>query len=126
MQSSTTLSALFRSVAVARADAVAVTDDARCLTYRELDTAAGAVAAHLRGECGVRPGDMVALLLPPSADMLAAILGILRCGAAYVPLDAQSPPARHALILTDAAPRAVVGECELPAGGAVVTAARLA
>ncbi|MFN0179885.1 MAG: amino acid adenylation domain-containing protein [Gemmatimonadales bacterium] len=50
---------------------------------------------------GVRPGDRVGLFLPKSIDTVAAIFGVLEAGAAYVPVDPGSPPARAAYILND-------------------------
>lgn len=105
----TTLCALFDTVATRHGDRVALVDDDTSLTYAELAVRVERVAAYLRDECGVRPGDHVALLLPPSVDLLTALLGILRCGAAYIPLDSQSPTARQQLILDDARPRVLIG-----------------
>ena len=79
------------------------------LTYAQLLARAGHVARHLQRK-GVRPGDRVALCMGRSTEMLAALLGILFAGAAFVPLDARYPKERlqHAvadsgahLLLTD-------------------------
>lgn len=81
------------------ADAVVATDGST-LTYRELALLSEQVAAFLHDR-GVRPGDRVGLLLPKSARTVATIFGILRAGAAYVPLDPKGPARRAATILSD-------------------------
>ena len=57
---------------------------------------------------GVGPEDCVGLLLPRSPELIAAILAILKLGAAYVPLDPDQPPARSRFMIADAAVRALV------------------
>ncbi|MEV3987622.1 non-ribosomal peptide synthetase [Streptomyces sp. NPDC049837] len=77
------------------------------LTYQELWDRAGSTAATL-AELGVGHGDLVAVDLDRSADLVVALLGIARAGAAYLPLDGHAPPDRVAAVLADAAVRAVV------------------
>ncbi|ANY10562.1 non-ribosomal peptide synthetase [Pseudonocardia sp. HH130630-07] len=104
-----TLASLFDEVATARGDATAVVADER-LSYRELADRASRLAGLLAAR-GVRPGDRVAIAVPRSAAMVVAVLGVLRAGATYVPLDVTAPAERTALIVADAAPRcAVVGD----------------
>jgi amino acid adenylation domain-containing protein len=70
------------------------------VTYRELD----ALSDRLRNRlvaAGVRPGDRVGMLLRKSIDSVAVLFGILKCGAAYVPVDPAAPPTRNGLILSD-------------------------
>ncbi|MER5942316.1 amino acid adenylation domain-containing protein [Streptomyces sp. NPDC001928] len=83
------LSARFR----ATPSAVAVNTGHGTLTYAELDTASAALATRLRAH-GVRPGDLVGLLTERGADTVAGVVGILRAGAGWVPLDATHPVAR--------------------------------
>ncbi|WP_063806777.1 hybrid non-ribosomal peptide synthetase/type I polyketide synthase [Streptomyces regalis] len=73
--------------------AVAVDTGRTTLTYAELDAASSALAARLRAT-GVRPGDLVGLLTEPGADTVLGVVGILRAGAGWVPLDATHPVAR--------------------------------
>ncbi|WP_051731893.1 hybrid non-ribosomal peptide synthetase/type I polyketide synthase [Kitasatospora phosalacinea] len=68
------------------------------MTYRDLDRAAAAVAAAVRAH-GRGPDDLVAVCLPRSARMVAALLGILRAGAAYLPVDPGGAPERAAHLL---------------------------
>ncbi|MFI9769612.1 amino acid adenylation domain-containing protein [Streptomyces sp. NPDC052415] len=76
-------------------EAVAVDDGRRVLTYRDLDAATGALARRLR-EHGVRRGDLVGMLTTPGPCTVLAVVGILRAGAGWVPLDAEHPAARLA------------------------------
>ncbi|MEV7629532.1 amino acid adenylation domain-containing protein, partial [Actinoplanes sp. NPDC089786] len=80
----------------------AVSGGGRCLSYRGLDQAANAVAWSLV-ESGVRPGDVVALMLPRSVDLVVALLGVVKAGAAYLPVDPELPAERVALMTAGAA-----------------------
>src|SRR6185312_8266086 len=93
---------LFAAVAAAHADAVAVVDAGASLSYAELDRRSAALARRLR-DAGVAQGDVVGVLLPRSAQAIVAILGVLKAGAAYLPLDSSYPPERLAFALGDAA-----------------------
>lgn len=84
-----------------RPDAVAIRDGDRVISHGQLDAISAAVAAGLR-ERGVIAGDIVALDAQRGADAIIAMLAILRCGAAYLPLDPTQPPARLATMLADA------------------------
>ena len=92
------------------ADAAAVSPDreavrclGRSLTYGELDAAANAVARALIAG-GVQPADRVAILLPKRVETIACVYGILKAGAAYVPLDPKGPARRAALVGAEAHP----------------------
>ena len=103
-----TLHKLFEEQAAARPDAPAVVWDGGAFTYRELDWQAGRIARRLR-RLGVGPESRVALYLERSAEMVAAVLGVLKAGGAYLPIDLSYPRERLELLLEDAAPVAVVG-----------------
>ncbi|MEU0603070.1 AMP-binding protein [Streptomyces sp. NPDC006393] len=79
------------------------------LTYRELSRAANRLAAHLRAR-GIGRGDRVVTLLPPGPEMVTAFLGIVRAGAASVPVDPADPAGRRRLIVRDSAAAAVLAE----------------
>jgi amino acid adenylation domain-containing protein len=81
--------------------------DGSMLTYAQLGTLSDALAAHL-DVLGVRAGDRVGVYMPKSIDAIATIAGILKVGAAYVPVDPHGPPARCAYILADCEVRVVV------------------
>ncbi|MFD7546868.1 non-ribosomal peptide synthase/polyketide synthase [Streptomyces sp. NPDC059816] len=110
----TTLPDLFVAQARRTPDAVAVTDEGSTLSYRELDERANQVA-HWLGARGVRPGSRVALLLERSVDLSVVLWGVLKAGAAYVPVDPDHPAERIAYVLDDAAPTVVL--CTASTGG---------
>lgn len=97
--------------AEATPDAMAVDGGAAggTLTYRQLRARAGGWAAALR-RSGVRPGDLVGLCLPRAPELIAAMLGALACGAAYVPVDPRHPRERIAGLLRDAGVRVVAAD----------------
>jgi amino acid adenylation domain-containing protein len=84
------------------------------LTYAELDELAGRVRDRLVA-MGVAPGDRVGLRLHKSLDAVVSIFGVLKAGAAYVPVDAESPAPRGAYILNDCQVRVVITERRLEA-----------
>ncbi|MDD5351000.1 MAG: AMP-binding protein, partial [Chthoniobacteraceae bacterium] len=92
---------LFEAQAQRTPDAVAVAYGERTLTYRELNRRANGVANHLLG-LGVKPSTPVGLYAERSLELLPCILGILKAGAAYVPLDPQYPRERLSFIIADA------------------------
>lgn len=67
-----------------------------------MDAVSNRLANTLIQRCGVREGDVVGLLMHRSANMVAGLLGVLKAGGAYLPLDANHPPDRTAFILGDA------------------------
>ncbi|MCQ4122212.1 amino acid adenylation domain-containing protein [Rhodococcus tibetensis] len=80
---------------------------ATSLTYGELDSRANALA-HLLIARGAGPGDVVALALDRSAELIVAVLAVLKSGAAYLPIDPTYPADRIAHMLADGSPVAVV------------------
>ena len=99
--------ALFAAQVTRAPEAVAISYGEHSWTYREVDEAANRLA-HLLAAHGVGPGQRVALLLPRSAEAIVAMLGVLKTGAAYVPVDPGHPDARIGFVLADAAPVAVL------------------
>jgi amino acid adenylation domain-containing protein len=85
------------------------------LGYAALDELSDALRDRLR-RMGVGPGDRVGVYLRKSADAVASIFGILKAGAAYVPVDPSAPAERNAYILHDCGARAVVLEREFEKG----------
>lgn len=77
------------------------------LTYSELDVLSNQIAHQLRAD-GVCNGDRVGVFLPKSPQTVAALLGILKAGAAYVPVDPHSPSSRAAYVLGNCSVRALV------------------
>ena len=96
-----TIPSLFRAVAAARGEAIAVTDGERQISYRQLDRAAQAIAARLRA-AGIGRDSRVGVIMERGAELIAAFLGILDAGAAYVPIDPELPPDRIRFVIADA------------------------
>ena len=97
----------FRAVAAAAPQAIAVVDGDRSLTYGELDAASDRLAAALR-TAGATPDGCVAIALERSAELIVALLGVLKAGAAYLPLDPREPHARLGRAARDAAAAVLV------------------
>lgn len=102
-----TVHGLFQEQAsrVPRATAVRFGDEA--ITYRDLDAASTTLAARLR-ELGCGPGRLVGICVERSIPMVTAVLGILKSGAAYVPMDPSFPAERLGMMIEDAAMQVVV------------------
>ncbi|WP_437713070.1 amino acid adenylation domain-containing protein [Sorangium sp. So ce448] len=98
---------LFEAHAAARPDALAVVCEETALTYGELDRKANQLARRLRA-LGVGPEDRVVLCIERSAEMVLALLGALKAGAAYVPVDPKFPRDRLRAVVEDSGARAVV------------------
>ncbi|MEV0253574.1 amino acid adenylation domain-containing protein [Streptomyces sp. NPDC050732] len=107
-----TLVELFEGIVSRFPARVAVTADDRELTYRELDRRATAVAQRLR-HSGAGTGSLIGLLAPRTSALAVGILGILKSGAAYVPLDPGYPEERIAWTLQDSAVTHLVTTTEL-------------
>ena len=107
--SAETIHGAFGAAAAAWPTRTAVRDASRSLTYGELQARVHALAHRLRAE-GVKPGDHVGIYLDRSTDLVAAVLGVLATGAAFVPLDPDFPADRIAMMVDDAGVRVVVTE----------------
>nr|WP_308438960.1 non-ribosomal peptide synthetase [Streptomyces fumanus] len=111
-----TLTTLFEAQAARTPGATAVTDVGSALTYAELDGLAAQVAHELIAR-GVGPEDLVGVVMERGTELYAVLLGVLKAGAAYVPVDPGYPAERIAFTLTDARPALVV--CTSATGDAV-------
>lgn len=103
------LPALFTAQVRLAPGRTAVTHERNSIPYAELETRATDLAQALV-EYGVRPGDRVGVCLPRGIDQVTALLGVLKSGAAYVPLDPDYPPDRLTFIAADTGLRITVGE----------------
>lgn len=90
--------------------AVEETEDG-AITYHDLNQLSDRLRDHLT-QTGIRPGDRVGIYLHKSIDSVASIFGILKAGAAYVPVDPGAPPARNAYIFSDCTVKAIIIESQ--------------
>ena len=95
------LPALFAAQAAATPDAIAAVYQDRELSYAALDAHANRLAHHLRSQ-GVGAETVVGLLVDRSLELVIGLLGILKAGAAYLPLDPSYPAQRLSFMLSDA------------------------
>jgi nonribosomal peptide synthetase DhbF len=116
----TTLPELLERQAARTPDALAVTCEGRVLSYRELHGRANRLARFLV-MLGAGPERLVAIALPRSELMVIALLGVLKAGAAYLPVDLDYPAGRIEFMLADARPALLITDTAtaagLPAGG---------
>ena len=101
------LHALVERQAAERPESPALLEAGRRLTYGALDRYANQLAQALV-QRGVKPGDTLAVMTGPRLELAVALLGILKTGAACLPLDANLPPARLAALLGEIRPTFIV------------------
>ncbi|AKJ29422.1 non-ribosomal peptide synthetase [Caldimonas brevitalea] len=100
---------LFAQQVQAQPDAPAVSQGSQTLSYRQLDVASTRIAVLLRRK-GVATGATVGLCVARSIDMLVGLLGIVKAGAAYVPLDPDYPPDRLSHMIDDSGCRVILAQ----------------
>ena len=109
-----TVHAVFREQAARTPAATALLFGDDRLTYAELDCRSDHLAAQLRAQ-GVGTETVVALCLPRSPGQIISLLGILKAGAAYLPLDPANPPQRNGYILGDARAQVIITDRKMRA-----------
>lgn len=105
-----TLATLFETQVEKSPDQIAVIYHDQNLTYRTLNLAANILGYHLQNRCGVQPGAPVAVLMDRSALVPIALLGVLKAGGTYLPLDPQTPVKRLQFILEDSLTNTIVSD----------------
>ncbi|MCW3467113.1 non-ribosomal peptide synthase/polyketide synthase [Chitinophaga nivalis] len=108
-QEAATIVDLFTAQVAKQGAATAVAYEGTVLTYKELEKKSDQLAHYLRKK-GVKAESLVPVCMERSTEMLVAILGILKAGAAYVPIDPSFPSDRKAFILADTACRVVLAD----------------
>ena len=107
-QDADSLPALVRAQALRTPDAVAVrTEDGAELTYRQLDVDAERLARLLLAR-GLAPEGVVAVACERSLEMIVALLGVLKAGGGYLPIDPGDPPERTSFLLSDSGARVLL------------------
>ncbi|MFO1456193.1 MAG: amino acid adenylation domain-containing protein [Steroidobacteraceae bacterium] len=109
-----TVHSLFEARAKSTPHAVALVYEANCLSYADLNVRANRLAHHLRS-IGVRSGSLVGIWMERSVEMVVSVLGVLKAGAAYVPLDPAFPQDRVDFMMRDARVAAVLTQQALAA-----------
>ncbi|GAB0072626.1 hypothetical protein IBA8403_32190 [Pseudomonas syringae] len=107
-----TIHQLFEEKVQVQPDAIAVVHEAQRLSYAELNRQANRLAHHLIG-LGIGPDDRVAICVERGVEMMVGLLGVLKAGAAYVPLDPAYPAERLAYMITDSQPAALLTQRDL-------------
>ncbi|GAA0193617.1 hypothetical protein GCM10009122_56500 [Fulvivirga kasyanovii] len=92
---------IFEAQASATPDAIAIDFDGKYLTYKELNEEANKVAHYLKATCDLKKDSLVGLMVERSEKMVIGVFGILKAGAAYVPIDPSYPETRINYILND-------------------------
>mgnify|MGYP003113306743 CR=1 FL=1 len=103
-----TVADLYAEQASARPDATAVSAGGQTLTYRALDLRSNRLAHYLKDTVGLSDGALVAVCLDRSPELIIALLGILKAGAAYLPLDPTYPADRLRFMLEHSGASALV------------------
>ena len=102
---------LFEQQVRKNSNAIAVVFEDRQLTYSELNAHANQIAHSLRAK-GICSEVLVGLFLPRSVEMIIGILGVLKAGGAYLPIDPSYPQERIAFMIDDAKPQVIVTQSE--------------
>lgn len=106
---------VFEAQAARTPDRIAVAFDDRRLSYRELNERSNQIAHHLQN-LGVRPDVFVGICVDRTLELVVGILGILKAGGTYVPIDPQYPQERLTFMLTDSRAPIIVTQQALAAG----------
>ncbi|GAA0968406.1 non-ribosomal peptide synthase/polyketide synthase [Streptomyces rhizosphaericus] len=109
-----TFPAVFEAAAARTPEATALVASDAGYDFAELNAAANRLAHHLIAQ-GVGPERVVGVKLPRTSDMIVAILGVLKAGGVYLPIDPELPAERVAFLLSDAEPALVLDEAALRA-----------
>jgi len=105
-----TITALFEKHTKVSPDKIAISCKEEYITYGELNSRANRLAAYLRATYTIKPDDLIAIELPRSNWAIIAMMGVLKSGAGYLPLDPDNPVERTNYIIKDSGSKAVINE----------------
>ncbi|MBC9914693.1 non-ribosomal peptide synthetase [Chitinophaga varians] len=105
-----TLTEVFEEHAKLHPDGIALVDETAALSYKQLNEKANQVAHYLRDTYGVKPGERIAVRIGRSNLAVIAILGVMKSGAAFLPIDVSHPEERICAVLQDSGCRIVLTE----------------
>lgn len=103
---------LFEEQVARTPEAVALVFGSRKVTYRQLHEQSNQLANYLRSSYGVRTNDLVGIMVDRSENMIIAMMGILKSGAAYVAIDTEYPRARKEAIIKETGFKAIVTQTD--------------
>jgi amino acid adenylation domain-containing protein/non-ribosomal peptide synthase protein (TIGR01720 family) len=103
---------LFEEQATSKPHRTAIEFESRSVTYKELNVKANQIAHQLM-DCGVKSNQLVAILATHSIEAVAAMLGVLKVGAAYVPIDVDYPSERIQYIIADSQCKVLLSNVEM-------------
>ncbi|WP_196137571.1 non-ribosomal peptide synthetase [Aliikangiella sp. G2MR2-5] len=104
----------FREQALRAPDSVAIDCDQNQISYKELDVQTDRIAQNLISRYAINPGDYIGVCLLPSIDTIKSIIGILKAGAAFVPLDSSHPAKRLMLMAEESNLSLIISSETLP------------
>ncbi|WP_430909777.1 AMP-binding protein, partial [Maribacter sp. 2-571] len=107
-----TIVSLFEAQVEKAPEAIALVFEGSQLTYRELNERANRLAHHLRDTYTLGPDDLVGLMLDRSLWSVISMLGVLKAGAGYVPIDTEYPEARKSFIIDDTGLKVLIIESQ--------------
>ncbi|MFP7658505.1 amino acid adenylation domain-containing protein, partial [Chryseobacterium proteolyticum] len=107
-----TIIELFENQVDKTPDSIALVFEKRLLTYRELNERSNQLAGYLRSNYNIRSGDLVGVKLDRNENLIVVVLGILKSGAAYVPMDPNYPQDRIDFMVNDTQSKVVLDDAE--------------
>lgn len=99
---------LFENWAGKMNDKVAIVCNGKSLSYKELSQRSSVLANFLKDKFGLKPGQLVGILMDRSDNMIVSLLGVLKAGGVYVPIDPQLPEQRKKYIIKDTATQVLI------------------
>ncbi len=106
--SSETVLSLFKKQVAQNPDTLAITIGDNRMTYKELDQRSDKLASYLQKAKGTKKGDMVGLMLERELQLIPSILGILKSGGTYIPIDPSFPDDRKTILIEDSALQVII------------------